>query len=414
MLAKYSFGIGDRFFHQGEAQLAAFAAVRDLDVTVVPVWNKSNREHMIVGTEPASVRAEADKAVASLGWTAGYHVDADHISLQTVDRFLGVCDFFTLDVADFVGKPAPEEEIQAFVERYRAYASHLRIPGAQENPEVTPDFLAGVAGKYLLAIQEAAKIYRRIEAVLGGDDFIVEVSMDETDRPQSPVELLFILAAIADAQIPAQTIAPRFSGRFNKGVDYAGDVARFERELNDCIAAVTLARREFTLPGNLKLSVHSGSDKFSIFPSIARALRTHDAGIHVKTSGTTWLEEAAGLALAGDEALLLTKTLYREAYGRRDELCGPYAAVIDIDPARLPAPDAVDGWSGPQFAAALRHRPADPAYNQHLRQLVHVGYKIAAEMGDVFYAAVEGNESVIAPLVTENLLEKHLKPLFLC
>ncbi len=413
MLARYSFGIGDRFFHQGEAQLAAFQALRLLGATVVPVWNKSNREHLIVGTEPASIRTEAESAVAALGWDAGYHVDADHISLQTVDRFLGVCDFYTLDVADFVGKPARSEEIRAFVERYRGYVSGLSIRGVAETPEVTPGFLAEVAEKYLLAVQEAAKIFRHIEASLGAGRFIVEVSMDETDKPQTPVELLFILAAIADAGIPAQTIAPRFSGRFNKGVDYSGDVDRFERELNDSIAVVAFARREFGLADNLKLSVHSGSDKFSIFPCIARALRTHDAGIHLKTSGTTWLEEAAGLSLAGGDALLLMKKLYAEAYERRDELCGPYAAVIDIDPGRLPGPETVDGWSGAQFAAALRHDQTDPAYNPHFRQLVHVGYKIAAEMGKTFYTAVEANESVIAPLVTENLLEKHLKPLFL-
>ena len=92
--------------------------------------------------------------------------------------------------------------------------------------------------------------------------------MDETDRAQSPVELLIILAAIADEGIPVQTIAPKFSGRFNKGVDYVGDVAQFEREFALDIAAIAYAVKQFGLPANLKLSVHSGSDKFSIYPAI--------------------------------------------------------------------------------------------------------------------------------------------------
>lgn len=412
MLAKYSFGIGDRFGRQGAAQLTAFARARELGADVVPVWNKSNREHLIVGTQPDSVRAEADAAVKALTWDLGYHVDADHIGLRTVDRFIDACDFYTLDVADHVGRAASDEEIREFVARYRAYATTLTIPGIAHALSVSERGIADIARKYLPAVQEAGAIYRHVETAKGRGRFITEVSMDETDKPQTPIELFFILAAVADQGIPAETIAPRFSGRFNKGVDYDGDVAQFETEFNDDIAVIGFAIREFGLAPNLKLSVHSGSDKFSIFGPIARALRRHDAGVHVKTSGTTWLEEAAGLALAGGDALSLVKDLYRQAYGRSEELCKPYAAVIDIDAAQLPCPDAVDAWSGAGFAATLRHDQACPAYNKDLRQLVHVGYKVAAEMGTRYYEALEAHKQSIAPLVTENLLEKHLKPLF--
>jgi hypothetical protein len=413
ILSKYSFGIGDRFGRQGVAQLAAFVTLRALGTEVVPVWNKSNREHLIVGTEPASVRVEADEAVAALGWELAYHVDADHIRLQTVDRFLDACDFYTLDVADHVGETAPQQDIQAFVDRQRRYVGELAIPGIPQAFLVTPETVARSAATYLLAVQEAAKIYRHVEAAKGRGRFVTEISMDETDDPQTPIELFFVLAAIAEANVPVQTIAPRFSGRFNKGVDYNGDVARFEREFNYDMAVVAFAIKEFGLADNLKLSVHSGSDKFSIFPAISRSLRAHDSGVHVKTSGTTWLEEAAGLALGGGDGLVLVKEVYREAYARAEELCAPYASVISIDPARLPQPDIVRDWSGPEFAAALRHDPTCPAYNMDFRQLVHVGYRVAAEMGDRYYRAVEAHERSIAPLVTENLLEKHLKPLFL-
>jgi hypothetical protein len=413
MLSKYSFGIGDRFSRQGVAQLTAVVQAKAIGVDVVPVWNKSNREHLIVHTHPDSVRAEADAAVKALNWKGPYHVDADHIGLKTVDPFISASDFFTLDVADFAGQAAPDEETQAFVTKHRRYATTLTVPGIDRTLAISQQDITDIAKKYLLAVREAGAIYRHVEAAKGRDRFVTEVSMDETDKPQTPVELLFILAAIADQKIPAQTIAPKFTGRFNKGVDYVGNVVQFEKEFNEDLAVIAFAIREFGLPTNLKLSVHSGSDKFSIYGPIARAVRKHDAGVHVKTAGTTWLEEVAGLALAGGDGLKLAQEIYEKAYGRMDDLCKPYAAVIDIDRARLPEPKTVRGWSGADFGAALRHDQKCPAYNRHFRQLIHVGFKVAAEMGPVYYQALETHARTIGRLVTENLLEKHIKPLFL-
>src|SRR3954452_5230950 len=204
--------------------------------------------------------------------------------------------------------------------------------------------------------------------------------MDETAQPQTPVELLFILAAIARERIPLQTIAPKFTGRFNKGVDYVGDVAQFERECNDDRAVIAFAVREFGLPAGLKLSVHSGSDKFSIYPAIRRAIRRTGAGLHIKTAGTTWLEELIGLASSGGEGLQIAKDVYAQAVGRFDELCGPYATVIDIDKSKLPSAEEVARWDGPRYAQTLRHDQSSPHYNPHFRQLLYVGYKVAAQM----------------------------------
>ncbi len=118
---------------------------------------------------------------------------------------------------------------------------------------------------------------------------------------QTPPELLIILAALADEKIRLQTIAPKFTGRFNKGVDYVGDLGQFEREFNDDLAVIAHAVTAYGLPKNLKLSVHSGSDKFSLYPIIRKALQRTGAGVHVKTAGTTWLEELIGLCEAGGE-----------------------------------------------------------------------------------------------------------------
>jgi hypothetical protein len=212
----------------------------------------------------------------------------------------------------------------------------LRLEGVNEAFEITPELLRATAAKFLFAVEEAGKVYRKIEAAKGKGNFIAEVSMDETDAAQTPAELLIILAAIADEGIPVQTIAPKFTGRFNKGVDYVGNVAQFRREMALDVAAIAWAVSNFGLPGNLKLSIHSGSDKFSIYPAIYET--TKKSGVHLKTAGTTWLEEIIGLAEAGGDGLALAKEIYAEAYAHREELCAPYATVIDIDPAKLPAP----------------------------------------------------------------------------
>ena len=413
MLQKYSMGIGDRFGYQGKAQLKAMLLAKDNGVEITPVWNKSHREHSIIHTSPDDVRAEADQAIKALGWTGNYHVDADHIGMRNVDLFVNSSDFFTLDVAEFIGQPANEADTRAFVDLYKKYAGTLMIPDLAEVCEITPELIGAIARKYLPAVQQAGKIYRHIAKAKGKDEFVTEVSMDEADAPQSPAELFFILAAIADERIPAQTIAPKFIGRFNKGVDYVGDVQKFEKEFNDDLAVIAFAIKEFNLPQNLKLSVHSGSDKFSIYEPIKRAIRRFDSGLHVKTAGTTWLEELIGLAMAGGEGLKIAKEIYNKALDRFDELCGPYSTVIDIDTKLLPSPQVVQGWSGQEFANTLRHDQTCPQYNLHFRQLLHVGYKVAAEMGRRYLDMLEEFEDVIAANVTENIFNRHIKRIFI-
>jgi tagaturonate epimerase len=411
-IEKFSLGVGDRFARQAKAQLRACQLATEHGAEVTPVWNKSNREHLTIGSDPASTRQAADAAVKALNWKLPYHIDADHIRLETVDRFVPHSDFYTIDVADWIGKPAQPEAVKDFAARHGELTGTIRVPGLQKPIETTPSGVEQMARKYLLAVQEAGKIYRYILQAKGEGQFITEVSMDETDRPQTPPELLVILGALADEGIPVQTIAPKFTGRFNKGVDYAGNVAQFENEFNDDLAVIAFAIAEYGLPQTLKLSVHSGSDKFSIYGPIRRALARFDAGLHIKTAGTTWLEELIGLAEAGGDGLSLAKEIYAGALDHIDDLCAPYASVIDIDPRQLPAAATVRSWSAEQYVAALRHNGANSHYNPHVRQLLHVGYKIAARMGARYLDALERHEDCVAKNVTENLYERHLKPLF--
>lgn len=411
-IGKFSFGIGDRFEHQGEAQLRALRKATEKGIEVTPVWNKSNREHNIVHSEPSRTRKEADAAVASLGWKGPYLVDADHINLTNVDRFIGYSDFFTLDVASCINKPAPPESVEAFRKSCALLGSRVEIPGIGEPVVVTGEMLERMAAKYLAAIQEAGRIYRHIESVKGAGNFVTEVSMDEVEAPQTPVDMLFILKMIADLGIPVQTIAPKFTGRFNKGVDYVGDAEQFAREFEQDVLVIDYAVTHFGLPANLKLSVHSGSDKFTLYPLMAGIIRKYDKGLHIKTAGTTWLEEVIGLAVAGGEALEAAKEIYIKALGRKEELCAPYADVIDIDDRRLPPAGEVAGWDSDTFASALRHIPGHPLFNPNFRQLIHVGYKIAAEMGSRYTGLLKQHREVVGNCVEENIYDRHLKRLF--
>jgi len=412
-LSKYSIGVGDRFAHQAKPQLEACKMAAERGVEVIPVWNKSNREHTIIGSNPASTRAAADEAVRTLGWSKPYHVDADHINLKTVDNFMQACDFFTIDVAHLIGRPTQPALLRAFVEGHPELLGELSIPGVADPFRIDRDFMAQVANKYLAAVQEAGLIYRRVEEKKGKGRFITEVSLDETDSPQTPAELLIILAAVAEEGIPIQTIAPKFSGRFDKGVDYAGDVEKFSLEFFNDIAVIAFAAKHYGMSSNLKLSVHSGSDKFSLYGPIHRILKKLDAGVHLKTAGTTWLEELIGLGEAGGEGLDLAKEIYVQAYSQREELCAPYAAVINIDPAQLPAPASVVDWSSEQVVSALRHDPKSTAYNTSFRQLLHVAFGVAARMGTRYLDLLSAMQTTIANNVTRNLFDRHIKPLFI-
>jgi len=407
VIERFSIGTGDRFGRQGAAQIAAFKKARDAGVEAAIVWNKSNREHTLIGTQPADQRAAADAAIKATGWSGSYHVDADHVGLATVDRFAPHCDFFTLDVADFIGKKADPDAVEVFMKRHRDLPGSKALPASLDAAS-----MRAAAERYLYAVGEAAKTYRRVRDLRKGDDFVTEVSMDETDSPQSPAELIVILSALADEGVPVQTIAPKFSGRFNKGVDYVGDVAAFMKEFEADVRVSKWASSTLGLPASLKLSVHSGSDKFSLYRGIGEIIRAQKAGLHLKTAGTTWLEEIVGLAEAGGDGLAMAKEVYRAAFDSIDECVAPYAAVVDIDRAKLPSPPAVDGWDGAALVAALRHVPSDPRFNPSMRQLVHVAFRVAARMGNRYLDALAANEESVSRNVTANLWERHMKPLF--
>ncbi|MEI6049253.1 MAG: tagaturonate epimerase family protein [Bacteroidota bacterium] len=411
-LGKYSMGLGDRFGHQGSAQLKAIIDASAKGVEITPVWNKSNREHTTIGTQPGDVRIEADYVTKKAGFKKPYFVDADHINFDTADRFIESSDFFTIDVASYIGKRAEDQEIAEFIASVEKFSGVLKIPGTKLSYKISEGQIKQIAEKYLFASLKAWDIFRKIEKSKGRGNFITEVSMDEVPDPQSPVELFFILKMLADADIPVQTIAPKFSGRFNKGVDYVGDPLKFAAEFESDLMVIDYAIKEFGLPENLKMSIHSGSDKFAIYPHIGSIIKKHGKGIHLKTAGTTWLEEVIGLAVSGGEALRFVKDLYVESLEKIEELCAPYADVIDIKISSLPSKTKISGWNSKKFADSIRHIPGNPDYNPDMRQLIHVAYKIAAHNMDEYYLLLESNEETVSDCVYENIYNRHICMLF--
>lgn len=411
-LGKYSIGLGDRFGHQGAAQLKAIINAGKKGVDITPVWNKSNREHNTIGTQPGDVRVEADTVTREAGFKKPYFVDADHINLDTVDRFIESSDFFTIDVASYIGKKAEQKEIDNFLSNAKKYIGVLSIPGIKSSFNTTADQVVQIAEKYLFAAIKASEIYNKIEDRKGKDNFVAEVSMDEVPDPQTPVELFFILKMLASRNIPVHTIAPKFSGRFNKGVDYVGDPSKFAEEFESDLMVIDFAVKEFKLPENLKMSVHSGSDKFAIYPHIGSIIKKHNKGIHLKTAGTTWLEEVIGLAEAGGEALAFVKDIYVHSLEKIEELCAPYADVIDINVAKLPSENEVSKWDSRKFADAIRHIPGNKDYNPNMRQLIHVAYKLAALKMKEYFALLEKNEKIVSDCVYQNVYDRHICRLF--
>lgn len=415
----YSFGIGDRFAQQGPFLLKALKEAERQGVLITPVFNKSHREHKTVGSRPISVLNEAEQAVQLLDWEYKYGVDADHIGLDTIHQYLDYANFFTIDVAKYIGKKAPDEQIDAFVAKsQKKLKSPLSIPGVDEAISLGKDNITQTARQYLFAIQKAAEIHSIITKHKKSDKVYIEISMDEVEQPQKPAELLLILAMIAEEGIPIDTIAPKFCGRFNKGVDYEGDVEQFAAEFENDLCILTFIARVYGMSKHPKLSVHTGSDKFSLYPIMNRLIKKHDTGLHLKTAGTNWLAEAAGLALSGNEngsreGLKLVKEIYKGAYQRFRELTGPYQHVLNIDEHQLPSPSQVGGWSGSEFAEALMNNPESDAYNPSFRQVMHTAYKIAAEMSEQFLPLLKKYEQQTGQYVFENIYYNHLKPLFI-
>jgi len=270
---KKSFGFGDRL---GLATPGHFAAARKFDFA--PIFaQQSIREMERTRRKPEDVIQAATEALRELGANSAWGADADHLKLpEHVDRTAaaGFC-FFTIDPSAHVGKGALTPELEAL---YLGRKFEVPMLGMLQFDRAT---LQGAAVKYGGSLEHVGVMGCHIAKVMDSRPFEIEVSVDETDEPTSALEHLFIGLELRRHKVPnVVSVAPRFIGDFEKGIDYKGDLKKFEASLRDHVAIAKHC-------GPYKISVHSGSDKFAAYPIVGRVCGEL---LHVKTAGTSYLE----------------------------------------------------------------------------------------------------------------------------
>lgn len=302
---KKSFGFGDRL---GLATPGHLASLKGSGFA--PIFaQQSIREMERTDRTPEEVMQAAATALEKAGFKEPWGADADHLKTEadvkrTADA--GFC-FFTIDPSEHVENAADTMSMADLESRI----SDMVADGVLEGPEWQDRYLGApfeigsnltlrferenllrAAVKYGRAIHHAEKMARSIEEITGGKPFEIEVSVDETDSPTSPLEHLFFGAELQRRKVKVVSLAPRFIGEFEKGIDYRGDLGAFENALEQHVAVARHC-------GPYKISVHSGSDKFSVYPILGRVC---DDLLHVKTAGTSYLE-ALRVVVRVDQAL---------------------------------------------------------------------------------------------------------------
>ncbi len=295
---KPSFGLGDRI---GLATCGHAMAMAAAQGKIAPVFaQQSIREMSRTARTAGEVIDDAAWGAFRAGWTHPFGADADHLKTKSdvaVTAQAGFT-FFTIDPSEYVDQQADnydqikiEEKFQElintkikaasdFIKLYRGQT--FEIEDKQETLRVTFDELSlkRAAIKYGRALDHTYEMARHVAKVMKSRPFELEISVDETPEPTSILEHLFITLELKRHAIPIISIAPRFIGNFEKGIDYKGDISLFKKSLKHHMAIAD----QF---GPYKIGVHSGSDKFSIYPCIGRICKGR---FHVKTAGTSYLE----------------------------------------------------------------------------------------------------------------------------
>lgn len=301
---KKSFGFGDRL---GLATPGHVAAVAKTDFA--PIFaQQSVREMERTKRSPVDVMAAAQEHLATLGWSQPWGADADHHkTAEDVQRSAAAgFTFFTIDPSAFVVNDADRmteaELLRATQEQYNEgiwdsvaweeqFLKKSFDVGAM-SLRFTREQLLRAAVKYARAIHHTAKVAVAIKDACIGRPFEIEVSVDETDSVTSPLDHLFVGLELKRRGVPnVVSLAPRFIGEFEKGIDYRGDYKKFEQQLAEHLAVAKFC-------GPYKISVHSGSDKFSIYPIIGRVCGEL---LHLKTAGTSYLEALRVVARTNPE-----------------------------------------------------------------------------------------------------------------
>jgi hypothetical protein len=383
-------GLGDRL---GLATPGHVRAVRQFDL--VPVFaQQSVRENARAGRTPQGVFDDAMWGVFQEGWREPWGADADHLKTTAdIDSFIAVgYSYYTVDPGDHVDNEAHSAPPGVLADKWEAlpWADLSDSPDAMRarylghhfqaetlHLEFEPTSLLRAACKYGRAILHVSRMYRHLAAQMGPRPFEFEVSVDETETPTSPLEHWFVASELRRLGVRWVSLAPRYVGRFEKGVDYIGDLNVFETEFAQHAAIARVL-------GPYKLALHSGSDKFSVYPLAAR-----HAGplVHLKTAGTSYLEALRAIA-AVDPAL------FREilAFARPRYATDRATYHVSADVARVPGPDDLaDG----ELASVLNQFDGREVLHVTFGSVVdHFGPRlkgVLARNEETYYAALEAH-----------------------
>jgi len=330
-----SFGFGDRLGLATPGHIAAVSGMK-----LAPVFaQQSVRENARTGRSPQQVMDDAKRAVDITRWDAPWGADADHLKMvEDIPAFVEAgYTFFTVDPGEYVDNAADSDPINALKQKVVGFnwdeLSALYLNQAREKlwGWFEAESLMRATVKYGRAIQHAVMMFNRLSEMKANFDF--EVSVDETDSPTTPLEHFFIANELNRLGVHFTSLAPRFIGRFEKGVDYIGDLNALDIELAKH-AAVT---RHF---GTYKLSLHSGSDKLSVYPLLAKHWRER---IHVKTAGTSYLEALRVLAQYEQDLFLKIYSLGRECY-EADRQTYHVSARLDMLPREVDLPSLLNDF----------------------------------------------------------------------
>lgn len=358
-----SAGLGDRL---GLATQGHIRALRATGGAIAPVLaQQSVRENSRTGRTPGQVLDDAMWGAFEEGWQEGFGADADHLkTTEDIDAFLAAgFSWFTIDPGGFVNGDASELDEA----RLAAAFSDLPWGALEDSPRdlrrryegrefqveghalrFGAATLARAAVKYGGAIAEVTRLYRHLATVRPRGDFDLEVSVDETETPTSPLEHLYIARELARLGVRWTSLAPRFPGSFEKGIDYRGSIEAFRQDLG-VHAAIA---REI---GPYKISLHSGSDKFSIYPAAAELTR---GAVHLKTAGTSYLEALRTLTKVAPD---LFRDIYRFSLERYELDRASYHVSASLARAA-----GVASVPDPELPSALESEDA--------RQVLHVTY----------------------------------------
>jgi len=407
-----SFGFGDRL---GLATPGHVEAMRRAGQGIAPIFpQQSIREMTRTNRSAEAVMADAVNAAVAAGWTEDFGADADHLKTPAdVDRTfaVGFC-FFTIDPSDAVDAKAdnyPADVLQGrfaevrgeidWFDKYRGKTIKLATGTAVDLDEEAVMRAAVKYGRALNRGIELADYIRKVNEA-AGRDYEIELSVDETDQPTTLAEHYIIADQCLGRGMKLVSLAPRFVGTLEKGVDYIGDVAAFEKSLADHQAIAELL-------GPYKLSLHSGSDKLSIYTSLARAT---GGRFHVKTAGTSYLE---ALRVVARHDARLFREICDFSRGRYDVDKATYHVHATLEMVPAPAAVSDDHQLEQLYLECWGDVPEGQGFTSPGRQILHCTFGSVltdAKFGPAVRECLVAHPETYTEVLADHF-EKHLKAL---